>query len=188
MKVTIKKEIDYSLMKQHIYAGIIFVVSLALDIITKEMIVSTLQKHERVDILGTFVQFTLIYNRGGLFGILQGYQALFLSVSVIVLIMLVLFYIFEKNKTTLFCTSMALIASGAVGNILDRFLGMFGFADRPGVVDFIWIGHDSVFRWPAFNIADAVIVVGAVMLVIAFYKSPAFQEQYKKEDTETENE
>lgn len=182
MNENTNEEISNSLIKKHIYAGIIFVVSLVLDIITKEMIVSSFHTHERVDIIGSFVQFTLIYNRGGLFGILQGYQALFLIISVIVLILLVIFYIFEKNKTMLFCTSMALIASGAVGNILDRFLGMFGFANRPGVVDFIWIGHDNYFRWPAFNIADAVIVVGAVMLVIAFYKSPAFQEQKKDKE------
>ena len=61
-------------MKKHIYAAIIFVVSLTLDVATKQLIVTKVALHERIDIVGSFIQFTLVYNRGGLFGILQGYQ------------------------------------------------------------------------------------------------------------------
>jgi signal peptidase II len=64
----------------------------------------------------------------------------------------------------LFCFSMSFIMAGAVGNILDRLLG------KPGVVDFVYIGSDEVFRWPAFNVADAVIVVGAFFLFIFYYR------------------
>jgi signal peptidase II len=156
-------------MKKHIYAGIIFLTTLILDIITKFLVVSHISLHERINVLGTFVQLTLVYNQGGLFGILQGYQSLFLIVSLMVLGLLILFYVYEKNKSPLFCCAMALIASGAIGNILDRLLGMVGFANRPGVVDFIYIGDDNVFRWPAFNVADAVIVIGAILLIIVFY-------------------
>ena len=167
-------------MKKHIYAGIIFLTTLFLDIITKFLVVSNINLHERVNILGTFVQFTLVYNQGGLFGILQGYQSLFLIVSLIVLGLLILFYVYEKNKSALFCYAMALIASGAIGNILDRFIGMFGIAERPGVVDFVYIGDDSIFRWPAFNVADAVIVIGAILLVVVFYLD---EKQKKARDT-----
>lgn len=165
-------------MKKHIYAGIIFLTTLILDIVTKFLVVSHIGLHERVNVLGTFVQFTLVYNQGGLFGILQGYQSLFLIVSLMVLGLLILFYVYEKNKSTLFCSAMALIASGAIGNILDRFLGMVGLANRPGVVDFVYIGDDSVFRWPAFNVADAVIVIGAILLIIVFY----LEERHKVKD------
>ena len=95
---------------------------------------------------------------------MQGYQLYFLIVSIIVLALLVLFYVFEKNKKPLFCNAMALIVSGALGNILDRVSG------KPGVVDFIYIGNDNVFRWPAFNVADSVIVIGAVMLLVEFIR------------------
>ena len=122
-------------MKKHIYAAIIFTCSLVLDIISKHLIVSNIALHERIDIVGGFIRLTLVYNKGGLFGILQGYQSFFLILSVIVLIFLILFYILEKNKTYLFCNSIALITSGAIGNILDRISG------RPGVVDFISIGN-----------------------------------------------
>ena len=136
---------------------------LAADI-TKELAVAHIGLHERIDIIGSFVQLTLLYNRGGLFGIMQGHQLFFLVVSCIVLVLLLVYYIYEKVKTGLFCNSMALIMAGAVGNILDRLLG------KPGVVDFIYIGSDDVFRWPAFNIADSVIVIGAALLMFFYYQ------------------
>ena len=151
-------------MNKYIYAAGIFISTLALDIITKYQVVENIMLHERVNVVGTFIQLTLTYNKGGLFGILQGYQSLFLVFSIIVLIFLVLFFVFEKNKTPLFCYSISLITSGAIGNILDRILG------SEGVVDFIFIGNDKYFRWPAFNVADAVIVVGAFLLFIVFYQ------------------
>ena len=164
-------------MKKYIYAASIFIISLALDIITKNLVVEHIALHERINVFGSFVQLTLTYNRGGLFGILQGYQNFFLIVSLIVLIFLVLFFIFEKNKSQIFCISIALITSGAAGNILDRISG------KPGVVDFIYIGSDNFFRWPAFNVADAVIVMGASLLLIIFLK----EEKKKKQIEEAEN-
>ena len=156
-------------MKKHIIAGMLLAITLILDVITKHSIVNNISLHERINVIGSFVQLTLIYNRGGLFGILQGYQMYFLIISIIVLIVLVLFYIVEKEKRPLFCYSMALIVSGAIGNIIDRISG------RPGVVDFIYIGHDDVFRWPAFNVADSVIVIGAILLLIVY-----IQEEIKR--------
>ncbi|MGV7928033.1 MAG: signal peptidase II [Spirochaetota bacterium] len=151
-------------MKKHAIAAILFTFSLALDIVSKELAVAHIGLHERIDVLGSFVQLTLLYNRGGLFGILQGYQTFFLIVSILVLTMLMVYYVLEKQKTPLFCGAMALVMSGAVGNILDRLLG------KPGVVDFIYIGDDAVFRWPAFNVADAAIVIGAFLLLVYYYR------------------
>jgi len=150
-------------MKNHLYAGIIFAVTLALDIVTKQLVVANIHLHERIDVAGSFIQLTLLYNQGGLFGIMQGYQLFFLAVSMVVLGLLVVYYVIEKNKSPLFCYSMALIMAGAIGNILDRLLR------KPGVVDFIYIGSDDFFRWPAFNVADAVIVAGAILLLIFYY-------------------
>jgi signal peptidase II len=160
------------MMKKHMIAGILFAFSLALDIVTKELAVAHIGLHERIDVFGSFVQLTLLYNRGGLFGILQGYQTFFLIVSILVLSMLVVYYALEKQKTPLFCGAMALVMSGAVGNILDRLLG------KPGVVDFIYIGDDAVFRWPAFNVADAAIVIGAFLLLLYYYR----EEKQRKAD------
>lgn len=165
---------DTKKMKQHITAGSLFLLSLAGDIITKQMVVAYVDLHERINVIGSFVQITLLYNRGGLFGIMQGYQTFFLIVSIAVLTLMVIYYVMEKNKTMLFCVSMALIMSGAIGNILDRLF------NKPGVVDFLYIGIDEIFRWPAFNVADAAIVAGAVMLLL-FY----IGEEKKRKKSET---
>lgn len=151
-------------IKIYIYTILISIISLGLDIITKHLVEKNIMRGERVDILGSFIQLTLTYNRGGIFGIMQGHQNFFLVISIIVLIFIILFFLFEKNRSIIFCTSLALIISGAIGNILDRISG------KPGVVDFISIGDDRFFRWPAFNVADSVIVIGAFLLSICIYR------------------
>lgn len=137
--------------------------ALAADILTKYLVNTRIHLYERIDLIGSFVQLTKLYNKGGIFGILQGYQKLFLIFSIIVLCIMIALYIYEKKKTLLFSISMGLIFSGALGNIIDRLIG------RPGVVDFIYIGVDRIYRWPAFNVADCSIVVGAILLLIFFY-------------------
>jgi signal peptidase II len=162
--------------KKYIYTISIFIASLLLDIITKYFVLLYIPEHERINIISSIVQFTLVYNQGGLFGILQGYQNLFLTVSIVVLMLIIAFFIYEKNKSMIFCTSMALITSGAIGNILDRVTG------RKGVVDFITVGIGENLRWPTFNTADAVIVVGAFLLFIVFFK----EEKKRKAAAKTE--
>jgi signal peptidase II len=156
-------------MKDHIKTNYllplgIIAVLLPLDIVTKHFVVQIFGFGDRADYLGGFLRIALVYNEGGVFGILQGHKNLFLVVSIVVLSLMVLYYLFEKNKSILFSTSMALIVSGAVGNIIDRLV-----PGRPGVVDFISIGVDGVYRWPSFNVADSSIVVGAFLLIIVFY-------------------
>ena len=138
---------------------------LSLDIVTKYVIVQKFGFGDRADFLGGFLRIALVYNEGGVFGILQGHKNLFLVVSIIVLTLMVFYYFFEKNKSVLFSTSMALIVSGAVGNIIDRLV-----PGRPGVVDFISVGVDGIYRWPSFNVADSSIVAGAFLLVLVFYR------------------
>ncbi len=144
-------------------AGIL-VSTLILDIWTKYLVVQNLNYYDRIDFLGGFFRITLVYNKGGVFGIAQGYKHVFLIISLVVLAFMIGYYIYEKNKTPLFSICMALIVSGAIGNIIDRMV-----PGRPGVVDFISIGVDGAYRWPAFNVADSCIVVGAFLLVIVFY-------------------
>jgi signal peptidase II len=138
---------------------------IALDIVTKLAIVRDFSFGERTDYLGGFLRLALVYNEGGVFGILQGHKTLFLVVSIVVLGLMMVYYLYEKNKTLLFSASMACIVSGAVGNIIDRLV-----PGRPGVVDFISVGVDGVYRWPSFNVADSSIVVGAFLLILVFYR------------------
>ena len=152
-------------MKRNITALCIIASTLFLDVITKIFIVDKINLYERYDYLDGFLRITLVYNQGGVFGILQGYKNMFLVVSLIVLVLMIAYFFYEKNKTVLFTVSLSLIISGAIGNIIDRLI-----PGRPGVVDFISVGVDGVYRWPAFNVADSAIVVGACLLVIVFYQ------------------
>lgn len=151
-------------MKNNLIGALIIAVSLPLDIISKNYIVDNFGYGDRVDYLGGFLRITLVYNEGGVFGILQGYKNLFLVMSIIVLILMLGYYFYEKNKGMMFTAAMSLIVSGALGNIIDRLI-----PGRPGVVDFVYMGFDS-FRWPAFNVADSVIVAGAILLIIVVYR------------------
>jgi len=160
-------------LKKYLSTIVVCGVALSADIITKYLVNTRMELFERINIIGSFIQLTKLYNKGGIFGIMQGHQKFFLIISIVVLCLLVALYIFEKNKTWIFSISMGLIFSGALGNIIDRLIG------RPGVVDFIYIGVDHVYRWPAFNIADSAIVVGAILLLVFFY----FQERAKKAET-----
>ena len=153
----------------------VFALFLSLDVLTKALVEANVGLYQRIDVIGSFVQITKLYNRGGVFGIMQGHQMFFLIVSLVVFVLLILFYAFEKNKSYPFAVAMGLIFSGAIGNILDRLMG------KPGVVDFIYIGNDNVYRWPAFNVADSAIVVGAILLIIVFYLQERKEAKEKKD-------
>jgi signal peptidase II len=166
------------IMRKYISSIIIFTSTLLADIISKYLVVVYISDQGGYDFLGGFLRISLVYNKGGVFGILQGYKNMFLVVSVIVLVIMLVYFFLEKNKTKLFSISMSLIISGAVGNIIDRLI-----AGRPGVVDFISLGVDGVYRWPSFNVADAVIIIGAFLLVVVFYK----EEKKRKSLEESKN-
>ena len=152
-------------MKKHIIPVITVFMVFAADAITKIIAISSLGFYKTYDYLGGFLRFDLTYNKGGVFGIMQGYQYLFLIVSIIVLLIMIFYYFYETHMPQLFRIALAFIIGGAAGNISDRLI-----PGRPGVVDFISIGVDGVYRWPTFNIADMLIIAGACLLVIVVYR------------------
>ncbi|HNX24185.1 MAG TPA: signal peptidase II [Spirochaetota bacterium] len=162
-------------MKKHIIPALTVVIAFAADMATKNLALKHLGFYNRFDFFGGFLRFDLTYNQGGVFGIMQGYKNFFLTVSVIVLLIMVVYYFYEKHMPGLFRIAMALIIGGAAGNIFDRLI-----PGRPGVVDFISVGVDGVYRWPTFNIADSVIIAGALLLVVVVYMED------KKKTAETE--
>ncbi len=151
-------------MKKHIVPALTVIAAFIADLLTKNLALKHLGFYNRFDFFGGFLRFDLTYNQGGVFGIMQGYKNFFLIVSVIVLLIMVGYYFYEKTMPGLFRIAMALIIGGAAGNIFDRLI-----SGRPGVVDFISVGVDGVYRWPTFNIADSVIIAGALLLVVVVY-------------------
>jgi signal peptidase II len=129
-------------------------------------------------VLGDFIRLTYIENPGMAFGIDVGGK-LFFSLFAILACAGILWYIHRaKDEPLAFRLSLALILGGAVGNLVDRvFYGvLFGEADLfyGKVVDFIDVDffNVSVFgyslhRWPVFNIADASVTCGVLLMLFA---------------------
>lgn len=138
---------------------------LVLDRITKRWIVENLTLHELVPVWGDFFRLTYTHNFGAAFGIDVGQysRVFFLTLAILALGVLMYLYVHTSARRRLRLWALALVAGGAVGNIIDR------IRYRAGVVDFLDVGVGS-FRWPVFNVADMAVSVGAVLLMITFYR------------------
>jgi signal peptidase II len=140
-----------------------------LDQLTKYQASQQLILHEPVAIISGF-NLTLMHNTGAAFSFLSqagGWQRWFFIGlgSVIGFAIIVWMINLPAEKRWLSC-SLALILGGALGNLWDRV--MLGY-----VIDFIEVYYQGWY-WPAFNIADSAITVGAVMLIIdAFWFNDA---------------
>lgn len=156
-----------------------FTVCLTADIISKFFVDKYIMEGERINLLGSsFFQLIKLYNRGGVFGIMQGHQNLFMISSGVIFIVLVAYYFYEKSKTILFSLAMGMIFSGAIGNLIDRII------QKPGVVDFLYFGVEGVYKWPAFNVADSSVVAGAAILAYVFYQQEKQIKLINKENIE----
>jgi signal peptidase II len=108
-----------------------------------------------------FLNLVLVFNKGAAFSFLAregGWQtpllvAFALAASAIVSVLIV-----RNSRKKIFCAALAAILGGALGNLVDRL--RFGH-----VVDFVDF-HALGWHWPAFNVADSAITVGAVLLIL----------------------
>ncbi|MCG6937286.1 MAG: signal peptidase II [Gammaproteobacteria bacterium] len=140
--------------------------TVALDQLTKKIAEAVLQLHQPVAILPSF-NFTLMYNKGAAFSFLSdagGWQRIFfvgLSTAVSIFLFFWLKQISrddEKKHNQLLQIAIAFILGGAIGNLIDRAL-------TGEVVDFIQLYY-STYYFPAFNIADSAITLGAGLLIL----------------------
>ena len=145
---------------------------------------------QRIRIFGDFLQLTFIENPGMAFGYDPGSSfKLYVSLFSLVASISLLVYLYMARKQSLSLRiSLAFILGGAVGNLIDRmFYGVFyGYAPLfyGRVVDFLDFDffHFTIFgrtfeRFPVFNIADASVTIG-VLILILFYK-------HHQQETET---
>ena len=134
-----------------------------LDLITKTWAVNALADKDRtINILGDVLRFRLAFNTGGVFGIFQGNPVTFHILTGLAIVFLIIYFIKTPDKNNAFIWATSLILGGAFGNFTDRFF-------YHGVIDFIDMGINDL-RWPTYNIADSCISIGAIILIIAFYK------------------
>jgi len=141
------------------YMRILLIISLVvIDHITKFLIRENLFLGQTIYIL-PFLNITRIENTGIAFGLFQNYKYSNLIFTAIALLLILIMIFFIKRHTHKWINfSFLLIISGAIGNIIDRiFLGK--------VTDFIEL-HIGRYYWPAFNVSDSLITIGAVIIGI----------------------
>ena len=129
------------------------------DQASKSAIQAALQPGERV-YLAPFFDLVLAFNKGAAFSFLAdqaGWQRVFFIAIASGASMFIAYLLHKHRGETLFCAGLALILGGALGNLYDR-------VAQGHVVDFLLL-HAYGFHWPAFNLADSSITVGAGVLV-----------------------
>lgn len=135
----------------------------ALDQATKLAVVAAIPPHQGVELVPGLLNLVHAHNRGAAFGLLgqgSGWQVwLFSAVAVGVIAVLVTWLIRLGRSQPGTRLALALILGGAVGNLIDRL--RLGY-----VVDFIDVHWRAVYHYPAFNVADSGITLGAVLLII----------------------
>ncbi|MDG4563391.1 lipoprotein signal peptidase [Candidatus Competibacter phosphatis] len=134
---------------------------IVLDQVTKFLAETLLTFHQPVPVLPSF-NLLLTYNTGAAFSFLAGaggwQRWFFLGLGSLVSIGLIVWLRRLKPTETRLATALALILGGAIGNLIDRaWLGQ--------VIDFIQLYYQHWY-WPAFNLADSAITVGAALLVL----------------------
>ena len=141
-----------------------FAIALAIVILdqwTKNLALANLEYNQKV-VVTSFFNITLRYNYGVAFSIfdnIDGGQRWPLSALAFVVSLGLVFWIFKIGRKTGYeVVGLTLILGGAIGNLYDRVL--LGY-----VVDFIEVHYNSYY-WPAFNIADSTICVGAGLIIL----------------------
>ena len=150
---------------------IIFFVTLTaivlLDQFLKAYIGATMNLHESIPIIEGYFNITYVKNPGAAFGFLANsapeFRSLFLISVTVIAIVLILYFISKNTAKEVFLTfSLSLILGGAVGNLIDR----IRFGEVTDYLDF----YISSYHWPAFNVADSAISLGALVLVVEIFR------------------
>lgn len=132
----------------------------ALDQLTKHLVLSELSDGSVVTVIDGVLTFRLTHNAGGAFGIGQDLPGLFLAGSLITLV--VVMVLARRIQDRSWAIPLGLVLGGGIGNLVDRI-----FRDTGGrVIDFI-----DLQVWPLFNVADSAIMIGVIVLFILSFRA-----------------
>lgn len=139
-----------------------------LDQFTKIWAVASLKGGNVIELIPRVLELNYLENKGAAFGIMQNRQSFFVIAGALILFFVIFFLFVMPQKKKYFALNviLVLIASGAIGNMIDRIKLNY-------VIDFIYI---RLIDFPVFNIADMYVSISTVVLciLILFY--------YKEED------
>jgi signal peptidase II len=150
-------------MKFHVSLVLALVV-LGIDFATKRWVELELVYDQQI-LLTSFLNLVLTYNAGAAFSFLSnesGWQRWLFSGIAICASVLIIYLLRKHTSEKLFCVALSFILGGALGNLWDRIT--LGY-----VVDFLDF-HYSGYHWPAFNVADSLIFIGALLLIFESFR------------------
>ncbi|MGH8791884.1 MAG: signal peptidase II [Stackebrandtia sp.] len=136
--------------------------AVAVDVASKALALQHLTPGRAVPLPGGVLYLRLSHNSGAAFGIARDYTWALTMLAVLV-VGAICWYAWRHLGSTPWAAGLGLIAGGAAGNLIDRFLREPGFM-LGEVVDFVSIGDPPV--WPIFNAADSCLVVGVSLVVL----------------------
>ena len=145
-------------MKRWLWLAAVIV---AVDQLSKFAILRNFSFGERLAVVPGLFDLTLVYNRGAAFSFLagaSGWQRWFFTGLGVAAAIFIVWLLARHGTQRLFSFALALILGGAIGNVIDR-------VARGQVVDFLLV-YWQRWHWPAFNVADSAITVGAVLLIV----------------------
>ncbi|WP_445767815.1 signal peptidase II [Rheinheimera sp.] len=133
---------------------------LVADQVTKQVVIANMQLFDSIDLL-PFFNLTYVRNYGAAFSFLSdagGWQRWFFTLIAVVISCVLAVWLARNNKTQLKLNlALSLVLAGAIGNLIDR--SIYGY-----VIDFLHLYYQN-WHYPAFNIADSAICIGAALLI-----------------------
>jgi signal peptidase II len=139
-------------------AGVLAAVVVALDQVAKALVEANLVTGEQVEVLGP-LELTLSHNRGVAFGLASGGGAVLILFTVAALALVGALFARDPVRPGMW-VAVGLLAGGALGNLADRVI-------EGAVTDYV-----DFLSWPPFNLADAAIVAGVVLLALLYATRP----------------
>ncbi len=140
---------------------LIFLILISFDLLSKYLVFSYVDLYQFIKIT-SFFDITHIHNFGVSFGLFSEIIPSIFLVLIGLLVVVFIFYLLLNAKDNLEYWGLLIIISGAIANILDRFVNGY-------VIDFIYF-HINQYYWPAFNFADIYISVGIIMILLNMLK------------------
>lgn len=136
---------------------------IVLDVISKVVVVATIQPNQPVRVLGGLVYLSLIRNPGAAFSMATGMTWLLALIAIGVVVVII--RMAPRLRSTPWAISLGLVLGGAIGNLIDRIFRAPGFL-QGHVVDFVSVFGPNAEYFPVFNVADSAITIGGISLVI----------------------
>jgi signal peptidase II len=130
------------------------------DLVSKVIVVATIERGENIRLLGGALYLTHHRNTGAAFSFAEGWTVVFTLVAVVVAAVIV--RTARRMYSTGWAVTLGLVLGGALGNLTDRVFRDPGFL-RGGVVDFLSVFGPNGEIWPIFNVADSAIVCGGIL-------------------------